>query len=95
MLVRLSQSLYLIIQRIKSGVIFQEKGYLNATVDIKQKPDTSEFNSMIFDIYIEKGEKIKIASINIYGNEDVDLSQFDSKFKRKMKTLLSILLFIR
>lgn len=66
---------------------FQEKGYLNATVNIEQTPDTAEFNSMIFDIYIEKGERIKIKEINIIGNEEVDLSQYDSKFKKFTKGL--------
>jgi outer membrane protein insertion porin family len=66
---------------------FQEKGYLNASVDIEQIPDTAEFNSMKFHINVDKGEKIKIESINIYGNEDVDLTQYDSKIKRKIKGL--------
>lgn len=66
---------------------FQEKGYLNAEVNIVQKPDTAEFNSMIFDIFVEKGNRIKIKEINIIGNEEVDLSQYDSKFKRWTKGL--------
>jgi len=66
---------------------FQEKGYLNATVKIVESPDTASFNSINYDIYIDKGERIKIQSINIHGNEDVDLSQFDSKFKQFTKKL--------
>ena len=60
---------------------FQEKGFLNAKVKVEQVSDTASFNSNIFIINIAKGERVKIQTINIYGNEDVDLSQYDSKLK--------------
>ena len=61
---------------------YQEKGYLNCTVKIDQEQDTNGFNQVNFIIKVDKGERIKIKSINIYGNEDVDLTHYDSKIKR-------------
>jgi len=64
---------------------FQEKGFLNTKVSIIQVSDTASFNANIFIINVTKSERVKIQSINIYGNEDVDLSQYDSKLKRLRK----------
>jgi outer membrane protein insertion porin family len=47
---------------------FLDKGYLNTTVDIVRKPDTSRSNSVILEININKGEKVKISEIEFYGN---------------------------
>jgi len=64
---------------------FQEKGFLNTKVTVDQVSDTASFNANIFIINVVKSERVKIQSINIYGNEDVDLTQYDSKFKRWRK----------
>jgi outer membrane protein insertion porin family len=66
---------------------FQEKGFLYTKVDIVVKPDTAKTNSVIYDIIIDKGNRIKIKNINIYGNEDVDLSHINSKFKKEITKL--------
>jgi outer membrane protein insertion porin family len=66
---------------------FQEKGFLNTVVKVDQISDTASFNSNIFIINIQKSERVKIQSINIYGNEDVDLTAYDSKFKKFNKGL--------
>ena len=63
---------------------FQDKGYLRAKVTITEKVDTNAFNSRELIINVEKGNRIKIEHINIYGNEDVDISHYDSKIKRTM-----------
>lgn len=47
---------------------FVEKGYLNAEVDVVTRPDTTRGNSVIMDITVRKGEKVKIKDINFYGN---------------------------
>lgn len=62
---------------------FQEKGYLRAKVNIEEHNDTSQFNSKYFKINVDKGNKIKIEEINIIGNENVDLTHYESTFKRK------------
>lgn len=66
---------------------FQEKGFLYTKVDIVVKPDTAKTNSVIYDIIIDKGNRIKIKNINIYGNEDVDISHINSKFKKEITKL--------
>ncbi len=63
---------------------FQEKGFLNTKVDIIVTPDTSKSNSVIYNIVIDKGSRVKIKHINIYGNEDVDLTHINSKFKQQL-----------
>ncbi len=63
---------------------FQEKGFLYTKVDIIVTPDTSKTNSVIYNIVIDKGNRVKIKYINIYGNEDVDLTHINSGFKRKL-----------
>lgn len=47
---------------------FLDKGYLNTTVDIVRRPDTSRSNSVILEINVKKGEKVKISDIEFYGN---------------------------
>lgn len=47
---------------------FVEKGYLNTTVDVVRRPDTSRGNSVILELNIDKGEKVKISEIEFYGN---------------------------
>jgi outer membrane protein insertion porin family len=66
---------------------YQEKGFLYTKVDIVVKPDTAKTNSVIYDIIIDKGNRIKIKNINIYGNEGVDLSHINSKFKKEITKL--------
>ena len=48
---------------------FNEKGYLNTTVDIKQRPDPGDANSVILDVTIDKGEKVKINEVIFEGNK--------------------------
>lgn len=61
---------------------YQEKGYLNCRVKIRQEIDTLHYNSR--DLYIEviRGPKVKIGVINIYDNEltqiDPNLSGFEA-----------------
>jgi outer membrane protein insertion porin family len=43
---------------------FSDKGYLNVSVDIQQKPDTTFSNSIAMDIYIKKGQKVHIDGIH-------------------------------
>jgi outer membrane protein insertion porin family len=49
--------------------IFTEKGFLNTDVNIVQRDDTAQNNSIILDIYIDKKEKVKVNNIEIEGNE--------------------------
>lgn len=60
---------------------FAEKGFNNADVQIKRTVDTLMNNSEIFDIQIDRGEKVKIKEINFYGLESIK----PGKLRRKMK----------
>ncbi len=60
---------------------YSEKSYLNAKVNIVQRPSTSLPNSVVLDINVDKGEKVKIGEIDIVGNE----AFADNKLKRKLK----------
>ncbi|MBC7398722.1 MAG: outer membrane protein assembly factor BamA [Mucilaginibacter sp.] len=47
-----------------------EKGFLNATVTIKQRPDPGDANSLILDVAVDKGRKVMINLITFEGNKD-------------------------
>lgn len=48
---------------------FNEKGFLNTSVDIKQRPDPGDSNSLILDVTINKGKKVMINSVTFEGNK--------------------------
>jgi len=51
--------------------IFLEKGFLNTEVNIVQRDDSTQNNSLILDIYIDKKEKVKVNEIFISGNKEI------------------------
>jgi outer membrane protein insertion porin family len=57
---------------------FNEKGFLNTTVDIKQRKDPGDANSVILDVAVDKKSKVKINSVTFEGNK-----AFSSKKLRK------------
>lgn len=61
--------------------IFLAKGFLNTTVDIVQKDDTTQNNSIILDIFVDKQEKVKVNDVIIHGNEAIK----DNVLARAMK----------
>ncbi|MBP7496613.1 MAG: outer membrane protein assembly factor BamA [Bacteroidales bacterium] len=60
---------------------FSDKGYINTTVNIIQKVDTTNTNNVILNIIIDKKYKVKINLINIEGNSALS----DNKIKRTLK----------
>jgi|LFRM01.1.fsa_nt_gb outer membrane protein insertion porin family len=60
---------------------FAEKGFGEAEVTIMEKPDPAGKNQIILDIEVDKKEKIKVNSLNFYGNEALK----DSKLAWTMK----------
>ncbi|WCT13950.1 outer membrane protein assembly factor BamA [Mucilaginibacter jinjuensis] len=48
---------------------YYEKGYLNTTVDIKQRKDPGDANSVILDVTIDKHQKVKINEVIFEGNK--------------------------
>jgi outer membrane protein insertion porin family len=61
--------------------IFLAKGFLNTDVNIVQRDDTTQNNSIILDIYVDKKEKVKVNEIIIHGNEAIK----DVVLERAMK----------
>ena len=57
---------------------FNEKGYLNTTVTIKQRKDPGDANSVILNIAIDKKEKVMITEVDFDGN-----TAFKAKTLRK------------
>ncbi|MEO5912499.1 MAG: outer membrane protein assembly factor BamA [Pelobium sp.] len=58
-----------------------EKGYLNTTVDITSVKDTSDVNSRVVKVKVDKKSKVKVNAINIEGNKDFS----DAKLRKFMK----------
>ncbi|MFN8310349.1 MAG: POTRA domain-containing protein [Chitinophagales bacterium] len=67
------------IQTIRNYYI--DKGYLNCAVDIKEIIDSNASNSIKLQVLIDKGEVVKIESINFYGNTTMAENQLRSKMK--------------
>ncbi|WP_083570715.1 outer membrane protein assembly factor BamA [Mariniphaga anaerophila] len=61
--------------------IFLAKGFLNTEVNIVQRDDTAQNNSIILDIYVDKKEKVKVNDVLIHGNEAIP----DVVLERSMK----------
>lgn len=59
---------------------FDEKGYKDAVVNIRQRDDVTAKNQVILDIDVDKKEKKKVRKIIIEGNEQIS----DSKIKGSM-----------
>lgn len=57
---------------------FNEKGFLNTEVNIKQRPDPGDANSIILDVAVDKKTKVMINSVTFEGN-----SVFSQKKLRK------------
>lgn len=60
---------------------FIDKGFLQVKTTFNQKPDTISTNSVVLDIQIDKGEKVKIHEINFIGNHKIA----DNELRRAMK----------
>jgi outer membrane protein insertion porin family len=57
---------------------FAEKGYLNTTIEIKQRPDPGDANSLILDAVIDKKQKVMINAITFEGNQAFSQSKLRS-----------------
>lgn len=57
------------------------KGFLNVNIDIQQVADTARESYVDMIINIDKGEKVKIGKINVYGNENLSEGQILAAMK--------------
>ena len=65
----------------KVGQYYIDKGFLNTTVDIQERSDSTMRNGRILDVVVNKGKRVKIASINFAGNTKFK----EGKLRRQMK----------
>ncbi|MEJ8758586.1 outer membrane protein assembly factor BamA [Pontibacter sp. H259] len=71
---------------------FAEKSFLNAKVNMTQRPDSLLPNSVVLDIKIDKGDKVKIGEVDIVGNEAFSDRKLEKQLKKtKEKSILNIL----
>jgi outer membrane protein insertion porin family len=63
---------------------FNEKGYLNTTVDIKQQRDPADSNSVILNVAVDKKQKVKINQVIFEGNKDFSSAKL-KKFLKKTR----------
>jgi len=66
---------------VKIQKFYSEKGYSNVSVKVYERPDTSLLNTAILTFVINRGQKVKINQINIFGNEHSSAL----KLKKNMK----------
>ena len=64
---------------------FNEKGFLNTTVTIKQRKDPGDANSIILDVKIDKHKKVMISEVEFEGNKDFKDKKL-RKFLSKTRT---------
>ncbi|HSH19403.1 MAG TPA: POTRA domain-containing protein, partial [Draconibacterium sp.] len=62
--------------------IFLEKGFLNTEVNIVQRDDTTQNNSLILDIYVDKKTKVKVNDIFITGNKEISYITLERAMKK-------------
>ncbi len=61
--------------RILAKKYFDDKGFKNAVISIRQRDDVANKNSVILDIDIDKKQKMKVRNINIEGNKKLKTSK--------------------
>ncbi len=72
-----------VIQNTKNAVksYYVQKGYLQTQVEIEESSSPNVPNSLILNIKVDKGKKVKIGSITFNGNSELP----DKKLKKAMK----------
>jgi outer membrane protein insertion porin family len=62
--------------------IFLDKGFLNTTVNVIQRDDTTQNNSVILDINVDKKEKVKVSEIVYHGNTNLKAGMLEKSMKK-------------
>ncbi len=60
---------------------YADKGFRNVTVEVKEQPSPSMLNAVTLVFNVNKGNKVKVNSINFAKNDNIS----DLKLKKKMK----------
>ncbi|MBB2147211.1 outer membrane protein assembly factor BamA [Pedobacter sp. LMG 31464] len=61
-----------------------DKGYFYTTIDFKSKPDPNQENSVVLQVLINKGKRVKVHEIKFTGNKDFKSAKL-RKFLKKTK----------
>lgn len=61
-----------------------QKGFFFTSVDYKTKPDPTIENGMILEVFINKGNKVKVHEVNFTGNKDFSSAKL-RKFLKKTR----------
>jgi outer membrane protein insertion porin family len=73
--------------------IFHDKGFLNTEVNVIQRDDTTQTNSVILDINVDKKEKVKVGEIVYHGNANLNKGVLEKSMKKtkakKLKNFFS------
>lgn len=72
---------------------FQEKGYYNVKVDIKEYNDTAIPNYNFMRIFINKGKRVKIKRINYHGNSELSDKELNKAMKKTNQLYKKINIF--
>jgi outer membrane protein insertion porin family len=64
---------------------FNEKGYLNTTVNIKQTKDPGDANSVILDVAVDKKSKVMINNVIFEGNKAFSTAKLRKYLKKTRK----------
>lgn len=67
---------------------FEDKGFLNAEVDISIKRDSSTANQVSMFINISKNGRVKVQQMQVYGNEHLTKEQISGAFKETKEMAL-------
>ena len=62
---------------------FDDKGFKNADIEVRQRDDVANKNQVILDVIIDKKEKMKVRDIIIEGNAQLSSSKIKGGFLRK------------
>lgn len=69
--------------KILAKKYFDDKGFKNADIEIRQREDVSQKNQVILDIDIDKKEKMKVRDIIIEGNRQLKASKIKGGLFKK------------
>ncbi|MBA6155863.1 outer membrane protein assembly factor BamA [Tenacibaculum sp. S7007] len=67
---------------------YTDKGFLKTKVSLDTKKDTSDVNTVDMDIFIDKGDRVKIKEINFIGNKAMPASTLRGAMKNTKRKFL-------
>ncbi len=67
---------------------YTDKGFLKTKVSLNTKKDTSDINTVSMDIFVDKGNRVKIKEINFIGNKAMSNSTLRGAMKNTKRKVL-------